>query len=190
MFRHFSADLLSKYAMRWPGNQLLITHPWPTVISPSSPCQLQIFHHSRSSYSWRWKSQLCAIYINRLTGKSYKQSTLNTLKPRQNGHHFADNLFKGFFLNQNVWIAIKIPLKFLPKGTINNISALVQIMAWHHAGNKLLSEAMMVRLPTYICSTWPQWVNSLFPGRSGCNYNNIVFSLVLLIGNLYDNALW
>ena len=29
-----------------------------------------------------------------------------------------------------IWISIKISLKFVPKGTINNILALVQIMAW------------------------------------------------------------
>ena len=28
------------------------------------------------------------------------------------------------------WISIKIPLKFVPKGPINNISAYVQIIAW------------------------------------------------------------
>ena len=55
---------------------------------------------------------------------------LNTLRPGQNGRHFADNIFKCIFLNENVWIPIKISLKFFPKGPINNIPALVQIMAW------------------------------------------------------------
>ena len=41
---------------------------------------------------------------------------LNTLRPRQNGHHFADDIFKCIFLNENVLIAIKISLKFVPKG--------------------------------------------------------------------------
>ena len=31
------------------------------------------------------------------------------------------------FLNENVWIPIKASLKFVPKGPINNIPALVQI---------------------------------------------------------------
>ena len=34
-------------------------------------------------------------------------------------------------------------MKFVPKVQINNISALVQIMAWPHPGNKPLSEAML-----------------------------------------------
>ena len=84
--------------------------------------------------------------------------TINTLRPRQNGRHFADDIFKCIFLNENIWISIKISLKFVPKGPINNIPALVQIMAWRHPGNKPWSEAMMVNLPTHICVTRPQWV--------------------------------
>ena len=32
-------------------------------------------------------------------------------------------------------------------------------MAWRRPGDKPLSESMMVRLPTHICVTRPQWVN-------------------------------
>ena len=83
-----------------------------------------------------------------------------TLRPIQNGHHFADDIFKCIFLNENVWIQIKISMKFVPKGPINNIPALVQIMAWRRPGDKPLSEPMMVSLTTHICVTRPQWVNS------------------------------
>ena len=86
--------------------------------------------------------------------------TLNTLRPRQNGRHFADDIYKCIFLNEHVWISIKISLKFVPKGPINNIPALVQIMAWRRPGDKPLSEAMMVNLPTRICVSRPQWVKS------------------------------
>ena len=70
----------------------------------------------------------------------------NTLRLRQNGRHFPDNIFKCIFLNENVWISIDISLKFFPKDQIKNIPALVQIMAWHQPGNKPLSEPMMVYL--------------------------------------------
>ena len=83
---------------------------------------------------------------------------VNTLRPRQNGRHFADDIFKYIFLNENIWILIKISLKFVPKGPINNIPALVQIMAWRRPGDKPLSEAMVVSLLTHICITRPQWV--------------------------------
>ena len=68
----------------------------------------------------------------------------NTLRPRQNGRHFADGIFKRIFLNENILIPIKISLKFVPKGSINNIPALVQIVAWRRPGDKPLSEPMMV----------------------------------------------
>ena len=83
---------------------------------------------------------------------------VNTLRPRRNEQHFADDIFKRIFFNENVWISIKISLQFVPKGPINNISALVQIMAWRRSGAKPLSEPMMVSLPTHICVTRPQWV--------------------------------
>ena len=50
---------------------------------------------------------------------------INTLRPRQNGRSFADDTFKRVFLSENVKISIKISLKFVPKGPINNIPALV-----------------------------------------------------------------
>ena len=87
------------------------------------------------------------------------QSWVNTLRPRQNGRHFADDIFKWIFLNENVSIPIKIPMKFVPKCPINNIPALVQIMAWRRPGDKPLSEPMMVSLTTHIYVTRPQWVN-------------------------------
>ena len=76
--------------------------------------------------------------------------------------YFADDIFKHTFFNENVWISIKISLKFVPKGPINNIPALAQIMAWRCSGDKPLSEPMMVSLPTHICITRPQWVNKHF----------------------------
>ena len=84
----------------------------------------------------------------------------NTLRPRQNGRHFADDIFKCIFLNENVWISIKISLKFVPKGPINDIPTLVQIMALRRPGDKPLSEPMMGSSLTHICVTRPQWVNT------------------------------
>ena len=83
---------------------------------------------------------------------------INTLRPRQNGRYFADDICKRIFFNENVWISIKISLKFVPKGPINKIPALVQVMAWRRPGDKPLSEPMLISLPTHICVTRPQWV--------------------------------
>ena len=113
-----------------------------------------------------------------------------SLRLRQNGRHFADNTFKWFFQNENVWISIEISLKFVPKGLINNNPSLVQIMAWRRPGDKPLSEPMMVSLPTHICVTRPQWVKSSPPGQSGrhfaddifrCNFVNEKFCILIRI---------
>ena len=58
-----------------------------------------------------------------------RPTSMTALRPRQNGRHFADDVFKCIFLNENVGIPIIISLKIVPKGTINNIPSLVQIMA-------------------------------------------------------------
>ena len=88
---------------------------------------------------------------------------LNTLRPRQNGRRFADDTLKRIFLIENIRISTKNPLKFVPKGLINNIPALVLIMAWRRPGDKPLSEPMMVSLLTHICVARPQWVKGLLP---------------------------
>ena len=67
----------------------------------------------------------------------------NTLGPRQDGRHLA-NIFKRIFLNDFFQKSIAISLKFIPKGPIENIPALVQITAWRRPGDKPLSEPMMV----------------------------------------------
>ena len=76
---------------------------------------------------------------------------LTPMRPRQSGSHFPDGFFKCIFLNENVWISLKISLKFVPKVPINYIPALSQIMAWRRPGDKSLSEPMMFCLRTHIC---------------------------------------
>ena len=58
-----------------------------------------------------------------------------------NGSHVADDVLKCIF-----WILITISLEFVPKAPINNILALVQIMAGCLWGYKPLPESMMVSL--------------------------------------------
>ena len=105
-------------------------------------CYLQIFsfvrkiyitgniHYIRISTILTWV--IIHIITNAFVGIAFK-----TLRPRQNGRRFQDNIFKCIFFNENVSIVIKISLKFVLKGPINNIPALVQIMAWRRLGDKL-----------------------------------------------------
>ena len=80
-----------------------------------------------------------------------------TIQWRYCGHlpylrHWSRGKMVAIFLKECVWIAIKISLWFVPRGPINNISALVHIMTWRQSGDKPLSE------PTHICVTRPQCV--------------------------------
>ena len=113
-----------------------------------------------SRYTWTkslsFDSHLCSNkYFDHGT-----QLVISTLMPKQNGRNFADDTFKCIFLNENVRISIRFSLTLIPKGSINNYPALVQIMAWRRPGAKPISEAVMVRLPMHICVTRPQWVLS------------------------------
>ena len=74
----------------------------------------------------------CCIHMKAISHEMLKMHILdlifNTLRPTQNGRRFADDTFKRNFLNGNVRTSIEISLKYVPKGPINNIPALVQII--------------------------------------------------------------
>ena len=111
---------------------------------------------------------------------------VNSQRPRHDGRHFADDIFKCIFLNENVWIPIKMSPTFVPKGPNNNIPAMVQIMAWHHPSDKPLSEPMVVSLPTHICVTRPQSVNDIWQSRQRL----FVFICLCKLHNTYaDNVI-
>ena len=96
-----------------------------------------------------------------IASETHCYTHLNTLGPRQNGRHFPDDIFKCISLNEDVWTSLKISLKFVPNVRINNIPALVQIMAWRRPGDKPLSEPIMFSVLTHICVTRSQWVKLL-----------------------------
>ena len=58
----------------------------------------------------------------------------------------SDNIFKCIFLYENYRIPIPISPKLVPKSSIDNKPALVQVMAWHRIGDKPLPEPMMTQL--------------------------------------------
>ena len=76
------------------------------------------------------------LILNRLYEPVPAIVNIDSFKAKQNRRHFADAVSKCNFMNENVWIPMKISLKFVPKGQINDISALVQIMAWRRTGEK------------------------------------------------------
>ena len=62
--------------------------------------------------------------------------TPSTLRPKQNGHHFAA---------ENCCILGYVFMYIVPKGPIYNNPALVHIMASHQTGDKLLSQPIMAK---------------------------------------------
>ena len=108
---------------------------------------------------------------------------VNTLSPKQNGRHFVDDTFKCIFLNKNVRILIKISLKFVPKGPINNIPALVKIMA------------DQVRSRPHISVARPQWAQEFYLKLSWilhCHWDNYTMHLALVMRQLTirPNGTW
>ena len=57
----------------------------------------------------------------------------------------ADDICKCIFINEKFCILIRISLKFLPRGPIDNRPALVQVMAWRRTGDKLLPETTLTQ---------------------------------------------
>ena len=103
-------------------------------------------------------------YFNETPGQPIRMTSMvviNSLRPKLNRRHFADDIFKCIFLNENERILPRISLKYVPKVRINNSPALVQIMAWCRPWDKPLSELMLVSLLTHICVTRPKWVKVL-----------------------------
>ena len=97
----------------------------------------------------------------------------NTLRPRQNDRHFPDDIFKWIFFSENVWISINISLMCAPRDPNNNIPTLVQAMTWRRQA--IIWINIMIRLPTHICVTRPQWVK---PNLFGWPTGNHVMSII------------
>ena len=80
-----------------------------------------------------------------------------------------------FSWNGNVWISIKISLKFALKVQVYNTPALIQIMAWCHPGDKPLSGPMMVSLQIYASLSHKQLIY-LGSDQNPSFYRNTFFS--------------
>ena len=133
---------------------------WITGAQRTRAITLAIFVSTRIIGSAARTTSLTRLHwrkSSKVKGTEMVSFCINTLKPRRNVQHFTDDIFKRIFINENVWILIKISLKFVSKGPINNIPALVQIMAWRRPGDKPLCVPMIVSLLMHICITRPQW---------------------------------
>ena len=83
----------------------------------------QYWHRSMSMSSY-------GVIGHNVSKRFFRICELNIIKSDQNGHHFADNIFKHIVLNKTFLISKKVPLRFASKGLICNKSAEVWVMAW------------------------------------------------------------
>ena len=58
---------------------------------------------------------------------------------------FTDDILKCIFMNVKSCITNRNPKKFIPKGSMDNNSALVQVMAWCRTGTKPLPEPRLTQ---------------------------------------------
>ena len=104
-----------RQAIIWTSAGILWIWPIGTIVSEMliemHPLSFKSMHLKMSSSKW-WHLRQC----------------VNTLKPRQNGRRFAEDMFKCIFMNERFCISIRISLNFVSKAPIDNKSALVQIM--------------------------------------------------------------
>ena len=158
----------------------ILTHEvqWPHTICfifPSSLCIPNVKvseKHSDSKHIYihctHCKHNLNWLQAMRTCGSNLQ---VNTLRLRQNGRHFPDNILKRISLNGNVRILIKISPNFVSSGPINNIPALVHIMAWRRSSH-YLNQWWLDYQRIYV-SLGPNELNQFH--RHECIYNIVIY---------------
>ena len=146
------------------------------IVMPSCICGL-VHHWFRQ---WLGAKLVPSYYLNKCWLR------VNSSPPEQNGRHSAGNIFTCILVNEKYYILIKISLKFVPKGSIDNNPALVQIMAWCRMGDNLLSEPMLARF-TDACGTRGRWVIWALESTFQWNFvRNSIFSLKKICSKCYQ----
>ena len=137
--------------------------------------QSWIFHENRCKVGYCSRNSLSDICQTHTDSRTSVALHINTSRPRQNGHHFADSFSK--FIS---WMKI---VNFAYNFTFHWIWFLIfhltickmshsQIMAWILNGSMPLSEPMTVSLLTHICVTQFQWISCLIPEKNGTQHDS------------------
>ena len=111
---------------------ILTTNRDGNIIQYGQRWRLFTFQYTKSCYRFVWykfstnfnyKSfAIWKCFISQSLSESYH---FNTLRPIQNGRCFADDTFKRVFMNKKLCILIRISMKFVFKGPIDNKSSLI-----------------------------------------------------------------
>ena len=97
----------------------LLQWHWPNQTIAAVPMKqpwgiwLIIIFHKKTDYTTTkaYTTQLC--HVSRIYCMTLEITTIYTVKPRQNGRRFADDIFKSIFQYENLWISTKISPKFV-----------------------------------------------------------------------------
>ena len=148
----FNGNFALQWFNYWPSdcNNFFTCHNRTAVMSCAKFCSDQFVRievRAKQNFHWiwivignlfvkwapvcMWLSLHCLSVDVHFVGSSLTHSGRDKMAAT-----LADDIFKCIFFNENEWILLKISLKFVPKFRINNIPALVQIMAWHRPGDK------------------------------------------------------
>ena len=130
----------------------------------------------------KWSGKLDIAY--RIAGTEVKHWsyvwTLNSLRPRQNGRHYADDNFKCIFLNENYEFWIRFHRIMFPRVQLAiNKHWFRQWLGVEQGTSHCLNQWWNV-IPMHICITWLQWVNILNIFSMGCLLRVFCRKLTLL----------
>ena len=130
----------------------LLNQCWFCQVAPYVQTPMKFFHNTVISIpgntleNTMWN--MAAIVVRPSCINDFQ---LNIFSLRQNCYHFTDNSFKCIFLNENVWISLKMSLKFVPKFWINSIPPLGQIrLGTDQVTSHYLNQWWLVYWGTYV----------------------------------------
>ena len=132
-----------------------------------SPQQPSILITTRSTLMRRLMDIIMLRWARRIV--------FDTLRLRQNGSHFADNIFRCIFMNEKFYILIEISLILVPEGPIDN--CLDNGLAPNRRQAIIWTNADLIRWHIYAALGGDE-SNSLALGRCDCNLNFITFKLM------------
>ena len=101
------------------------------------------------------------------------QNTFNLSTLEQNGRHFADDPFRCIFVNERLWILIKISLKFLR----------IQLTHWGRVTHLCVSKLAIIGSDNGLSPDWCQaifWTNAgiLLIGPLGTNFSEFLMEIL------------
>ena len=104
----------------------------------------------------QWETELFCNDVSHRLGTSPESALLaslvhiNSLPPRQNGHHFTDDIFECIFMIGKFGISFRISPKFVLDDQVDTNSTFCEVMAWRRTGDKTLPEPMLTQFAEFI----------------------------------------